>query len=223
MASKTATQTPWNELDLRQVPDRLSEIVDVRDELQLASGKPRASAKSPQPSLTWCSAPLKPALIYDGIPSSPLGKLLRNTLIRAKFFSEILTPGEYEALPAKTRHSRIQNALVIGSYSERHAPAIHAREPGTTLYINPFDMCAPGQVKDGFFPDAVFADPNFIIPILALVLDERLNGQNHTVSELMDSLAAMPGVAMQVKQGAEVLRLMMQKKGIIRFHALGRL
>ena len=155
-------------------------------------------------------------------PLQPLGKNFCATHLirRAKFFSEILTPGEYEALPAKTRHSRIQNALVIGSYSERHAPALHARQPGTTLYINQYDMCAPGQVKDGFFPDAVFADPNFILPILALVLDERLNGKKHPVIELIDSLATMPGVGMQVKQGAETLRLMMKKKGIIRFLTL---
>ena len=36
----------------------------------------------------------------------------------------------------------------------------------------------------------------------------------------MDSLSSMPGVGMQVRQGAEIARLMMQKKGIIRFLTL---
>ena len=36
----------------------------------------------------------------------------------------------------------------------------------------------------------------------------------------MDSLAGMPGVGMQVRQGAETVRLMMEKKGIIRFLTL---
>jgi deoxyhypusine synthase len=66
----------------------------------------------------------------------------------------------------------------------------------------------------------VFADPGYIMPILSLVLDERLNDAPHPVGDLVDSLAIMPGVGMQVRQGAEVLRLMMQKKGIIRFLTL---
>lgn len=169
----------------------------------------------------WCSDPHKPALIFDGISSSPLGELLGKQLVqKEKLFCEVLTPEQYERIPSKSRQSRMKNALVIGSYSERHAPALYAREPGTTIYINQYDMCAPGQVKDGFFPDAVFADPNFIIPILTLVLDERLAGKEHSVGDLMDSLANMPGVGTQVRQGAETLRLMMKKKGIIRFLTL---
>lgn len=169
----------------------------------------------------WCSEPRKPALIFDGMPTTPLGKLLSKQLVqKEKLFSEVLTPEQYEKIPARSRQGRIKNAVVIGSFSERHAPALFAREPGTTIYINQYDLCAPGQVKDGFFPDAVFADPNFIIPILSLVLDERLNGAPHSVNDLMDALSIMPGVGMQVRQGAEVVRQMMEKKGIVRFLTL---
>ena len=169
---------------------------------------------------TWCAQDPRPAILYDGIPTTPLGKLLKHLVQKAKLFSEILTPEEYDRLPARSRQKRLPRALVVGAYSERHAPALHARDPRTTIYINPFDMCAPGQVKDGFYPDAVFADPNFILPILALVLDERLKDNPHSVADLMDALAAMPGVGMQVRQGAEVVHQMMKKKGIIRFLTL---
>ena len=170
---------------------------------------------------TWCSASQKPAIIYDGLPTNALGKLLNKHLVQmAKLFSAVMTPEEYERLPAKSRRSRVKNAVVVGSYSERHAAALHARELGTTVYVNQYDMCRPGQVKDGFFPDAVFADPNFIVPILSLVLDERLKGTQHPVSDLIDLLGTMPGVGMQVRQGAEVARQMMAKKGIIRFLTL---
>jgi deoxyhypusine synthase len=169
----------------------------------------------------WCSDPRKPAIIFDGIPTSPLGKLLSKQLVgKEKLFSEVLTPEDYERIPSRARQQRISNAVVVGAFSERHAAALYAREPGTTIYINQYDMCAPGQVKDGFFPDAVFADPNFIMPILALVLDERLKGKEHPVADLMDLLATMPGVGMQVRQGAEVVRQMMAKKDIIRFLTL---
>jgi deoxyhypusine synthase len=169
----------------------------------------------------WCAAPAKPALIYDGLPESPLGKLLHKDLARrGGFFAEVMTPEEYGKIPARSRQGRVKTAVVVGGYSERHAAPLYARDPGTTIYVNPFDLCAPGQVKDGFFPDAVFADPNFILPVLALVLDERLRGARHPVQHLLDALAAMPGVGVQVRQGAEVLRLMMKKKGIVRFLTL---
>jgi deoxyhypusine synthase len=168
----------------------------------------------------WCGEGRKPAIIYDGLPTSALGKLLGKRLVqKGKYFSEVMTPEEYGRLSAGAR-GKIKNALVIGAYSERHAAALHARELGTTIYVNQYDMCRPGQVKDGFFPDAVFADPNFIVPVLALVLDERLKGVGHSVGDLMDLLGEMPGVGMQVRQGAEVVRQMMVKKGIIRFLTL---
>ena len=175
MANKLNLQ-PLELLDLGKC-QTVSQIVDGMS--RCASG-PGCSAKWRRSSPPGVPSRQKPALIYDGIPSSALGKLLGKHLVqKAKLFSEVITPEEYEGIPPRSRQGRIRNALVVGSYSERHAAALHAREPGTTIYINPYDMCAPGQVKDGFFPDAVFADPNFIIPILALVLDERLTGTQH--------------------------------------------
>jgi hypothetical protein len=60
----------------------------------------------------WCSKAAKPTLIYDGIPSTPLGRLLSHLVQKSKFFSAILTPEQYAKLPKQAR-SRI-NALVIG-------------------------------------------------------------------------------------------------------------
>jgi deoxyhypusine synthase len=199
---------------------RCQTVSDIVDGMSRCAFGARMLGEVAATLAAWCAEPRKPLLIYDGIPASPLGKLLVRLVREAKLFSGVMTPEQYAKLPARSRQSRHPRALVIGSYSERHAPALYARQPRTTLYINPFDMCAPGQVKDGFFPDAVFADPNFILPVLALVLDERLKGKTHPVADLMDFLSTMPGVAVQVRQGAETLRLMMQKKGIIRFLTL---
>ena len=216
MASKMKLQ-PLELLDLGKC-QTVSEIVDGMSRCAFGA---RMLGEVAAKLTTWCAEEPKPVLIYDGLPSSPLGNLLGKQLVREEeLFSEVMTPEEYERIPARARQGRAKTALVVGGYSERHAAALYAREPGTTIYINPYDLCAPGQVKDGFFPDAVFADPNFILPILALVLDERLKGASHTVADLMDSLAIMPGVGVQVRQGAETVRLMMQKKGIIRFLTL---
>ncbi|HSU68030.1 MAG TPA: deoxyhypusine synthase family protein, partial [Tepidisphaeraceae bacterium] len=216
MASKMKLQ-PLELLDLGKC-QTVSQIVDGMSRCAFGA---RMLGEVAAKLTTWCAEEPKPVLIYDGLPSSPLGNLLGKQLVREEeLFSEVMTPEEYERIPARARQGRAKTALVVGGYSERHAAALYAREPGTTIYINPYDLCAPGQVKDGFFPDAVFADPNFILPILALVLDERLKGASHTVADLMDSLAVMPGVGVQVRQGAETVRLMMQKKGIIRFLTL---
>jgi deoxyhypusine synthase len=215
MAEKLKLQ-PLELLDLGKC-QTVSEIVDGMSRCAFGA---RMLGEVAATLTRWCGATVKPVIIYDGLPSSPLGKMLSGQLVKQeKLFSGVMTPEEYERL-RKAKQGKLKNALVVGSYSERHAAALYAREPGSTIYINPYDLCAPGQVKDGFFPDAVFADPNFILPILALALDERLKGANHPVGDLMDVLGAMPGVGMQVRQGAEVLRQMMAKKGIVRFLTL---
>lgn len=201
--------------------DQCHTVSDIVDGMSRCAFGARMLGEVAATLTTWCAESLKPLIIFDGLPSSPVGKLLSKYLVQKnKFFAGILTPEQYEKVPSSTRRNRYKHALVIGAYSERHAAALHAREPGTTIYINQYDLCAPGQVKDGFFPNAVFADPNFILPILSLVLDERLQGTPHSVQDLLDLLETMPGVGMQVRQGAEVVRQMMQKKGIIRFLTL---
>jgi len=214
MANKLNLQ-PLELLDL----GKCNTVAQIVDGLSRCAFGARMLGEVAAKITAWCSQPAKPAIIYDGLPSTPLGKLLDKHLVqKTKLFSQVLTPEEYERLSPKSRQGRIKNALVVGRYSERHAAALYGRTPGSTIFINQYDLCAPGQ--DGFFPDAVFADPNFIMPVLALVLDERVKGTEHSVSDLMDWLSAMPGVGMQIRQGAEVLRLMMQKKGIIRFLTL---
>jgi len=168
---------------------------------------------------SWCQNGMRPHLIYDGRSDTPLGKLIEE-MQRQTFNLTIFTPELYAEYSRESTRLAEEPALVVGSFSERHAEALFNRAPGMTIYVNQYDLCAPGQVKDGYFPNAVFADPNFIMPILALVLDERLNDNSHTVSELIEKLALMPGVGMQVKQGAETLVAMMNKKGIRRFLTL---
>ena len=208
MANKLKLQ-PLELLDLGKC-QTVSEIVDGMSRCAFGA---RMLGEVAATLTTWCSEKVKPVLVYDGMASSPLGELLSKRLVEeAALFSQVMTPQEYERVSAKGRQGRMGRAVVVGGYSERHAGALHAREPGSTIYINPYDMCAPGQVKDGFFPNAVFADPNFILPILAQVLDERLAGNKHGVGDLIESLADMPGVGMQVKQGAETVRLMMCRR-----------
>ncbi len=162
----------------------------------------------------WCRSEKKPLIIYDGLIDSELGGLLGGMCARG-WFLRTFWPEEYRFLPDPARH-----ALVVGPFSERHAPALFGRPAGSTIYVNQFDLAAPGQVKDGHFPDAVFADPNFIMPVLDCVLAERLDGERRTAGDLIGRLKGLGGVAAQVREGAAALDAMMSDPRCLRFLTL---
>ena len=74
-------------------------------------------------------------------------------------------------------------------------PRRSTRSPSARIFINPFDMARPGQVRDGFFPDAVFADPRYIMPVIYAALDEWLNGKRAR------SVSFISGLASQRRRG----------------------
>jgi deoxyhypusine synthase len=155
-------------------------------------------------------AEIKPLLIYDGIDSSALGRLLKEFVANG-WCKRIVRPAAY----AKQK-SRGENVIVIGAFSERDAEAIFTK-PRRAIFINPFDMARPGQVRDGFFPDAVFADPRFILPVIYAALDEWLNNKPTSVGSFMSGLAQYGGLAAQVARGAKALEAMMNDKSCVRF------
>jgi deoxyhypusine synthase len=151
----------------------------------------------------------KPVIVYDGLPNSPLGRLLKK-FIKKKWCGEILLPSEY----AGRRDGG--NAIVVGAFSERHADAIY-KKPRRMLFINPFDMARPGQIREGFYPDAVFADPRFIMPVIFHALEEWIEGRPASVTSLLADLASYGGVAAQVAGGAKALEAMARDRHCLRF------
>jgi deoxyhypusine synthase len=152
----------------------------------------------------------KPTLIYSGIAASPLGALLKK-LVADKWCRQILLPSEYAR-----EKKRGGNVIVVGAYSERNAEAIYKR-PERAIFINPFDMARPGQIRDGYFPDAVFADPRYVMPVICAALDEWLNGKRRPVKSFFSKLAAYGGLAAQVARGAKALEAMVNDKNCKRF------
>ena len=152
----------------------------------------------------------QPVLIYGGLEESPLGILLRK-FVENKWCRKLSRPSRY----AKTKDGG-ENAIVVGGFSERHGEAIY-RKPARAIYINPFDMARPGQIRDGYFPDAIFADPRFVMPVLYRTLDEWVNGRRYFVKSLVSELASYGGVASQVSRGAGALYRMMRDKRCLRF------
>lgn len=83
---------------------------------------------------------------------------------------------------------RFENALVIGAYNEYNADAVYSKL-GRAVFINGRYQCKPDQVRDGYFPDVVFADEGLVMPILYLALKERLGTlKSYGVVDLMKML-----------------------------------
>ncbi len=151
----------------------------------------------------------KPQIIYDGIEDSALGLLLKK-FVANRWCRKILRPSQY------ARSKDGGNVLVVGGFSERDADAIF-KKPARALFINPFDMARPGQIRDGYFPDAVFADPRYVMPVICAALEEWTAGKRRTVTSLLNALAPYGGVAAQVARGARALEAMVGDKHCARF------
>jgi len=154
-------------------------------------------------------APKKPVIIYDGLSSSPLGRLLKKFVAR-KWCANILQPGEF----AGRRGG--DNVIIVGGFSERSAEAVY-KKPKRAVFINPFDMARPGQIRDGYFPDAVFSDPRYIMPVIYRALEEWIDGTPVSVRSFIRELAPYGGIAAQVARGAEALKTMARDRSCLRF------
>ncbi|HEX2931368.1 MAG TPA: deoxyhypusine synthase family protein [Candidatus Binatia bacterium] len=152
----------------------------------------------------------KPVIIYSGIPNEPLGLLLKK-FVSNQWCREIMLPSDYAR-----RKARGGNVIVVGAYSERNADAIY-KKPKRAIFINQFDMARPGQIRDGYFPDAVFADPRYVMPVIYAALDEWINGKAGSIGSLIAGLAKYGGLAQQVARGAKALEAMVSDKSCLRF------
>ncbi|HEX6770331.1 MAG TPA: hypothetical protein VF208_13330, partial [Candidatus Binatia bacterium] len=131
-------------------------VGDIVDAMRYCAFGARMLGEATKTICEMASAKDKPLLIYDGLEKTPLGRLLQS-FVKKGWCRRIMTPAAYAGQKA-----RGGNVIVVGGFSERDAEAIY-KKPKRAIFINPFDMARPGQVRDGYFPDAVFADPRFIM------------------------------------------------------------
>jgi len=95
--------------------------------------------------------------------------------------------------------------VIVGRYSEAVDEDIHRLDGA--IYINKEELSRPGQVRDGYFPDVVFGDPSFLIPVLECALGEWLTGSPKTVNDLFEELDRHPS-GKTVADGARTLLAM---------------
>ncbi len=136
-------------------------------------------------------------MIYNGKPDTPLARLLRQ-FVEKRWVAAMMPSEHYSSVRSKQ-----DTLLLVGQYDERDEDAIY--KAARTIFINPYRMVKPGQVKDGYFPDVVFSDPNYIMPVLYAALEERLEGKRISTLELMRTLTGYPRLAHQVAHGADTL------------------
>src|SRR5262247_4560421 len=178
-------------------------VGDIVDSMRYCAFGARMLGEVARTIHAMVTAKKKPVLIYSGLENSPLGHLLRK-FVANHWCDRMILPSQY----ARQKKAG-ENAIVVGAFSERNAEAIY-QKPARAIFINPFDMARPGQIRDGYFPDAVFADPRFVMPVLYRSLDEWINSKSFHVKALMAELASYGGVASQVARGASALHRMMR-------------
>ena len=98
--------------------------------------------------------------------------------------------------------------LIVGRFGEEREDGLFQCSPENTIFINREGLCIPGEVQDGYFPNVVFEDPRFVLPVISAALDEWLGFKTWTVTELFKTLSLYGGVAAEVVEGARVLKTM---------------
>ncbi|HEY7163615.1 MAG TPA: hypothetical protein VIB79_03550, partial [Candidatus Binatia bacterium] len=197
---------PLRSLDLKQC----ATVGDIVEAMRYCAFGARMVGEVARTIEAMIEAKQKPLMIYDGVLDSSLGVLL-NRWVKNKWCAKIVEPAEYVR-----GRSGARNLIVVGPFSERHAEGIY-KSRGRAVFINTADLAKPGQIRDGFFPDAVFADPRFIMPLLDAALEEWIEGTRLSVPAFMADLARYDGIAAQVARGAKALQAMISDKDCLRF------
>lgn len=185
-------------LDLKQCES----VADIVKGMTFCSFGARMLGEVSEKISQWLLDQEVPVVIYDGDLDSPLGQLLQ-AMMERQWVSKILDAREY-AQQFNQELKEKHKAIIVGNYSEKYASTIN-NYPQESIFINPFGLVKPQQVSDGYYPNVVFSDPNFIMPVIFAFLEEQLQGQKITVSQLIDRLSNYGGVAQEVSRGAQVL------------------
>jgi deoxyhypusine synthase len=193
-------------LDLRAC----ATVGDILNAMRHCAFGARMLGEAAHTVLEMVTAKSKPVVIYSGLADSPLGLLLKR-FVDKQWCRKVVLPSEYAREKTKG-----ENAIVVGAFSERNAEAIY-RKPARSVFINQFDMARPGQIREGYFPDAVFADPRYIMPLIEAALEEWVEGKRRSTVSWVRSLGRYGGLAAQVARGAKALEAMVADKNCVRF------
>ena len=104
-----------------------------------------------------------------------------------KIRRESVVPANCAAVAVRARENSRAKTSSSSALSPSATPRPIYKKPARAIFINPFDMARPGQIRDGFFPDAVFADPRYVMPVIYAALDEWINGKPSSISAFIST------------------------------------
>lgn len=180
---------PLERLDLR----KCTTVGDIVLAMSKCSFGARMLGEVAQKVSDWVRQGKPIRVVYDG-------RELDGALQRMRdqgWIREIVRPDEIRSL---TR-SGFEH-LVVGRFSEGAEEGVFGLEGA--IYINKEELARPGQIRDGYFPDAVFAHPSFVISVLECALAEWIKGRPQTVDDLFRLLEPYP-FSHTIVEGARTL------------------
>ncbi|MEK7579831.1 MAG: deoxyhypusine synthase family protein [Patescibacteria group bacterium] len=186
-------------LDLRRTGS-IGDIVSAFEKCAFTAAMVGETAKTWS---SWLKARALPVAVYDGKTDNRIFSLLK-TMKNEGLIEEVVSPAYFVGWKKKTK-----TAVVIGTFSERHADALYANLE-RAIYINPYGIAPPGLVRDGYYPDVIFADPYFSLSLLAAALGEWQGGKAVGGWEFLETLDDHEGLAGEVKEAAKILELMVK-------------
>lgn len=155
-------------------------------------------------------------VVYDGRLDTSLGRLLISAKQRG-WFADIILPETYHHYYMSSEH----NLLVIGAYSDRFKEALYAKtKTNEVIFVNQFGLADSNIVKDGWFKNVVFADPQFIMPLLLAVVEEKIDKKKISATELIASLSFHNGLAKEISDGAKTFKAMINDRNCTVFLTL---
>ena len=136
-------------------------------------------------------------IIYEGDDLGLLFKILKE--FSSKYNFKFMNASTY----VSTIKSTPDNLIVIGRFSEQHEKKIYQGAKYNTIFINKERLVIPGQTRDGYFPNVLFTEPNYAIPLITTALAERLEGKKTTATQMIAILGKYDGLALEVSNGAQ--------------------
>lgn len=107
----------------------------------------------------------------------------------------------------KNQLNSVDHPIIMVGHPDGYQTRIWATQH-EIVFINACGFARPGQIQDGFFPNAIFADSGFVLTTLAAALQERRGGYAVSAKQLMAELTPQSGLSGEVAHGYRTLKAM---------------
>ncbi len=185
---------PLERLDLRTC----TTVGDIVLAMSRCSFGARMLGEVAQKTLGWIQQGKNIRVVYDGQELLDAFKRMQDR----GWIREIVRSDQVKTLgKASFEH------LIVGRYSEAADADIHKLDGA--IYINKEELSRPGQIRDGYFPDAVFGNPSFVIPVLECALTEWTTGRPQDIESLFSKLDVY-AFGKTIPEGARTLLTMVK-------------